>query len=491
MKSYALLFLALILAACNDLSLEPLDAITTARFFRSTADAQASVNSIYSALTFEEGSEQSLYGRNLNFLTDMPTDYHAAGASAINANVRALSAAAYDATNDRVSLAWKQIYRGINRANIAIDNIPSVGGDEELKLRLIREAKFLRALFYFDAVRLWGNVPLVLHEAPSLDAAILKVGRTPINPVYQQIIDDLTDAANLPPSYPASDLGRATSFAAKALLAKVYLTQQDFDLAANLAADIIDSHHFELFTNFAHAFKPQYKNGIEHIFSAQFEDGQSGTIGNTGNTLPGASLGQALANIQPADIVSDIAFFNNYDDNDSRKSVTFITSITNPASGEVFTYLIPRFAKYVDFETFAAGKSQSSAAVNYPILRYADVLLIHAEALNEHHHGPTPDAYNSFNRVRRRAYGHPLDQPSPADLDEGLDHDAFLKAIQHERLLEFVQEGHRWFDLVRWGTLHDAVAPIKPGFSHRNYLFPIPQTQHDLNLEGLPQNPGY
>ncbi|MDR3128850.1 MAG: RagB/SusD family nutrient uptake outer membrane protein [Tannerellaceae bacterium] len=491
MKKNILFLLPLAFAACNDLDLEPVDSITTARFFRSTADAQASVNAIYSALTYEENSEQSLYGRNLNFLTDMPTDYHAAGASAINANVRALSAAAYDATNDRVALAWKQIYRGINRANIAIDNIPNVSGEEHLKLRLIREAKFLRALLYFNAVRLWGNVPLVLHEAPSLETSILKAGRTPIDPVYHQIIEDLSDAENLPLSYSGSDIGRASAFAAKALLAKVYLTQKNYPAAADKAAAVIASNSFDLFPHFADAFKPATKNGIEHIFSAQFEDGQSGTIGNTGNTLPGAALGQALANIQPADIISDISFYNNYDDNDTRKYATFITSITNPASGEDFTYLIPRFAKYIDFETFAAGKSQSAAPVNYPIIRYADVLLIHAEALNEQYGFPTQEAFRSINRVRRRAFGHPFDQPSPADLPEDLDHNAFLRAIQHERLLEFVQEGHRWFDLVRWGILEETVKPVKPAFSVRNYLFPIPQTQHDLNIQGLPQNPGY
>lgn len=158
----------------------------------------------------------------------MASDYAAAGVSATNPQVRALSSLTHDATSDRVQVAWRQIYAGINRANVAIDNVPKVAGNEVVKTRLINEAKFIRGLLYFQAVRLWGGVPIVLHEPTSIQLESLKSRRETVDAVYTQIIKDLNDAEALPATYPATDAGRATSGAAKAILTKVYLTRKDY-----------------------------------------------------------------------------------------------------------------------------------------------------------------------------------------------------------------------------------------------------------------------
>jgi hypothetical protein len=495
MKTKYILPLTLVAAlfSCNDLYQEPLSSITTEQLYRTEADAIAGVTGVYAALTND--SDQPLYGRNLYFLTDMASDYAAAGASAINANVRALSSISYNAVNDRISLAWKQIYRGVNRANVAIDNIPNVQGSPEVKERLINEAKFIRALLYFNAVQLWGPVPLLLHE--SISGSELKSTRADVEAVYEQIIRDLTDAEKLPPSYSGSDIGRATGGAAKSLLAKVYLVRREWRKAHEKAAEVINGDYgYELFTNFGDVTAMTAKNGKEHIFSAQFENGQQGTIGRAGNTLTYACF-IGFSNIEPADIVSDEQLFYEeaYEPGDLRREASYGKTLTNPANGSPYIFPKPVFLKYLVWSFVEQGIAFTSAGVNFPVLRYADVLLIYAEALNEANAGPGADdsqAYWAINQVRRRAFGFPLGSPSTADLS-GLDEAAFREAIRKERLREFVQEGQRWFDLVRWGILLESLhrVPEKKGATERNYLFPIPQDQRNLNPDGLWQNEGY
>jgi hypothetical protein len=492
-KAYTIsLLLVAALSSCNDLDQEPKSSITTEQLYRTEADAIAGVAGVYASLTND--SDQPLYGRNLYFLTDMASDYAAAGASAINANVRALSSISYDAVNDRISLAWRQIYRGINRANAAIDNIPEVQGSPEVKNRLINEAKFIRALLYFNAVQLWGPVPLLLHESEFSSG--LKSTRASVEAVYEQIIQDLTDAEELPPSYSGADVGRATGGAAKSLLAKVYLVRREWKKSHEKAAEVISGGYgYELFENFGDVTAMEAKNGKEHIFSAQFENGQQGTIGRAGNTLTYACF-IGFNNVEPADIISDTLLFYNeaYEPNDLRKDASYAKTLVNPDNGVPYTYPKPRFMKFLVWSFVEQKIAFTSAGVNFPILRYADVLLIYAEALNEDNHGPDGDgkAYWTINQIRRRAFGFPLGDPSDADLS-GLDEVGFREAVQKERLREFVQEGQRWFDLVRWGILLESLhrVPAKAGATSRNYLFPIPQDQRNLNPDGLWQNEGY
>lgn len=507
-RTVRILLIAAAFVSCNKLDLEPTGAITKQQFFKTDNDALAATTGIYQALTYP-GGEQALYGRNLYFLTDMGTDYAAAGTSASNYHVQSVSRLAVEANNDRVALVWTQTYSAINRANIAIDNIPNItGGNTALRERLVNEAKFIRALLYFNAVRLWGDVPLVLHEAEELKNEVLKVGRADKEVVYAQIIGDLTDAQALPPTYAAADKGRPTSGAAKALLADVYLTRKEWKKARETAEDIItnaDLYGYRLVDDFGELFtKPDKKNGPEHVFSVQFEDGQTGLTGYTGNMLPAASYFGPVS-IEPADIPSnDAILYLRYIDNgtikDKRRDVSLIKQTVagvNPTTQQPVYYTFSRalFIKYVSDLTRSYILRRSDP-IDFPLIRYSEVLLIYAEALNEENAAPPAEAYEAINQVRRRAFGElPYTQTSSksgVDLS-GLSKEDFRKAIQDERLFEFVQEGKRWFDLVRWGILEEEVSkiPFKSAVSARNYLYPIPQEQRDLNPDGLWQNPGY
>src|SRR6188768_3754780 len=246
--------------SCADLEVTPTSFVTEDNYFKTQDDAIASVTAVYASLSLDPG-EQSLFGRNLYFLTDMATDYASAGVSATNPQVRALSSLTHDATSDRVQVAWRQIYAGINRANVSIDNIPKVAGTEVVKNRLILEAKFIRGLLYFQAVRLWGGVPIVLHEPTSIQLESLKSKRATVDEVYTQIISDLKDAEGLPSTYPANDAGRATAGAAKAILAKVYLTRKDWPNAIAKSREVIEGGYgYALFENFADIFNKTKKN---------------------------------------------------------------------------------------------------------------------------------------------------------------------------------------------------------------------------------------
>ncbi|WP_348822784.1 RagB/SusD family nutrient uptake outer membrane protein [Flavobacterium aestuarii] len=474
--------------SCTDLEVTPASFTTEDNFFVTQDDAIASVTAVYASLSLDPG-EQSLFGRNLYFLTDMASDYAAAGVSATNPQVRALSSLTHDATSDRVQVAWRQIYAGINRANVSIDNIPKVSGSDVLKTRLINEAKFIRGLLYFQAVRLWGGVPIVLHEPSSINVESLKSNRATVDEVYAQIISDLTAAESLPAAYPANEAGRATSGAAKAILTKVYLTRKDWANAILKAKEVINGGYgYALFENFGDIFNKAKKNGKEHIFSVQFEKNQAGN-GSSGSTFQATSFTGFTAT-EPADIISDVAlFYDIYAAGDTRRDVSYTKQLLNPATGTIYTFPKPIFSKYLDLTNLA---TPSNVAINFPLIRYADILLSLAEAINEKD-GATLEAHELVNQVRRRAFGKPIAAPDATVDLIGLTTEQLRQAIREERKKEFVQEGQRWFDLVRWGTLVAEVKKVtaKNSVSERNNLYPIPQSERNINPAGLPQNPGY
>src|SRR3954454_23546096 len=168
-----------IFISCNMLVEEPESIITNTQFYKTQADAVAAVNAVYSTLNTDAAGDFSIYGRDLNLLTGNGSDDQVFSPSNTNPDVRALGTATYVPANDRIKKNWQQHYFGISRANVAIDNIPNITFDTTLRSRLVREAKFIRALLYFNVVRFWGDAPLILHDPASIKVDALKVPRAP------------------------------------------------------------------------------------------------------------------------------------------------------------------------------------------------------------------------------------------------------------------------------------------------------------------------
>jgi len=467
--------------SCKKLNEDPSSIITSGQFYKTPADATSAVNAVYSTLNSDPAGDFPIYGRQLNLLVENASDNQIYSPSNTNPDVRALGTETFISSNSRIQKLWQQLYYGINRANIAIDNIPNIQMDTTLRARLVREAKFVRALYYFNLVRLWGAVPIILHNPNTIQVSQLLIGRSSVDQVYAQIISDLNDAVNLPKSYSASDAGRATGGAAHTLLAKVYLTRRDWNNALTQLNDVINGGYgYALFPNFYSVFQKSSKNGVEHIFSAQFET-------NLGALNSTQYLSQSFVSFNaatwPIDIPADSTLYKLFSANDTRRAVTFYTTQTNPVNGQKVTYPTPFFNKFVDY-SLSPLTIQAQSGVNYPILRYADVLLMFAEATNEIN-GPTNDAYQAINKIRERA--------QIADLTPGLSQTAFRDSVFLERRKEFIQEGHRWFDLVRQGgnTLLTALQtlPAKTPAA-KDTIFPIPLVEIQLNPK-LTQNPGY
>lgn len=472
------------LISCNKLVEDPASIITDAQFYKTQADAVAAVNAVYGTLNSDPAGDFPMYGRNLNLLIGNGSDDQVFSPSNTNPDVRALGTATYVATNDRVKKNWQQHYYGISRANVAIDNIPNIGFDSTLRARLVREAKFIRGLLYFNIVRIWGEAPLILHDPESVDVDVLKVKRASKESIYTQIIADLTDATNLPKTYGTADKGRATSGAAHALLAKVYTNRKEWDKALiEINAVINGGYGYDLFPNFKDAFQKPTKNGVEHIFSVQFETNLGAK--NSTQNLSSGNFNSFNPTVYPGDLPADSALYLLYAPTDTRRDVTFFTTQFNPATNQVVNYGAPRWAKFIDY-TLVPLTNQAQSGVNFPIIRFADILLLKAEVLNELNGGPTADAYAAINRVRSRA--------RIANLTEGLSQAAFRDSVFEERRKEFVQESNRWFDLSRRGGsyLYDALKkiPAKTGAALKDTLYPIPQAEIDLNPL-LTQNPGW
>lgn len=498
MKNILLLFLVAVLGvACTKLKEKPDSFLTSDQFYKTQGDAISAVNAVYYQLN---APAQSPYNVLFSTGLDMMSDDVNPGPGATNADVRSQAVLGHASTGLRVREIWQQHYAAIKRANIALDKIPGISFDEKIKSRLLGEAKFLRALFYFNLVRLYGDVPLIVDNNNSLAKEDLEVSRAPVAAVYAQIEKDLLEAADaLPNTYGASDLGRATAGAAKSLLAKVYLTKREWGNAVKKAEEVINGPYgYDLFDNYSQAFLPAFKNGKEHVFSAQFKSFAQGQ-GNNQN------LRSVLTNVPGlnGNYAEQVVFYKKGTDNwfsvyklfstkDKRKKATFVTSFISPNNGKSYSRLVdakvlgdstPFFNKYWDP---ASQSSLGESGANVPILRFSEVLLIHAEAENELN-GPS-NAYTSYNRVRTRAGLDPLD---------GLSQAQFRDSLYLDRRLELVFEYQRWFDLIRQrdeagnGTLvKNLKLAGKNNASEKHYLFPIPQQEIDLNPK-LTQNPGW
>lgn len=480
------------LSCTSFLEENPVDRYVVGNFYSSQSDAEAAVNATYQQL-------YSIYDRWIYLLTELPADNEKNGLGMPNQYLQNLEYLRHTSENQFVRQIWQRNYSAIARANTAIENIPQITMDETIKNRLIGEARFLRALYYFNLVRWFGDVPLITKLESIEDAMGPRVSK---EQVYQQIIDDLTFAENnLPVSYPSTETGRATKGAAKLLMGKVFLTMHDFQSSSSKLGEVIESesaYGYGLHEYYGDNWEKETENGKEMVFCIEFMDPPG--VGNSGGmklqgpkySLPNGFAPLGLSEPNEADIPT-IDLYSQFLDEDERKDETFRTEFVSLIDGSIHVSSIPIFVKY--WEENEPNPANSDC--NMHILRYADALLMYAEALNEI--DQTAKAHNYLNRVRERAFN------SPEYNYSGLSQAEFREKVWEERRLELAMEGHRWFDLVRTGTFVERMkehaafeasvaesnkVEIAQNVKEHHILMPIPQREIDLNPE-LTQNFGY
>jgi hypothetical protein len=548
--------------ACSDLLEEvPVSQPSAENSFKTKANAIAAIVGVYSSLHLE-----GVYGKSQSLFT---TDENNAGSKV---PLSGLNLYTFTADNVEVILPiWRDHYMGINRANLAISKIPSINMDIDERNTLVAEAKFIKALLYFNLIRYYGDVPYKDSETTSLNN--LNIPRTPVATIYDNIIRDLEYSVVHLKVKTTGLAGHATQDAAKTLLASIYLTRgsmakrdntgngiADFTLAARYAKEVIDSNRYSLCNYFPDAFIVQNKNNDEIVFDVQFKSPGLG-VGNTiGINMGIPSTASGVDNLSSGGAQGAIRanpyhqFY--YEKADSiRMQWTNARILINAATGSytkvsaISTNPPVSAAKFRRYPVRSPGfvLQTSDYDVNWPIFRYAEVLLIYAEALNETN-GPTQEAIDALNKLRNRARNTNIGgihrdilprsltlQRSTGLIDLTLSNPlvstpaAFKNYIILERSRELSAEGKRWFDLVRWGILKSTLrglnakcsakisetppveAPTITAIKWANYwngriaewnlitsalqdfhmLLPIPNNERQANPSIGPNNPGY
>ena len=481
--------LAVLQWGCTDLlTEEPKSVITTENFFRSAADAEAAIAAAYQPL-----SSGDVWDTALQWGLNAASDDARVGPEEENNNIIALTQLRWDARNPYVAGStsstgpWAGLYRIITRANLILERVPAIEMETTQKDQVLAQAKFLRALSYFYLVRLYGDVPVVTTTEEQFAFG----ERTPKADVYARIIQDATEAETvLPSSWDAAQKGRATQGSANALLAELYLWRSsaegmnEWQQAADAAKKIIDSGVYALLPNYIDAFLPRSETRSEEVFAAQ----ASNATGAPSLAIAYWTYPRALdpngnggwGTYQPLPW-----FIESYPTGDYRREVSFFTSGKTPDGRD--TTFLPHIYKFRP--TDRPGPFDD----NWPIYRYADVLLMYAEALNEL--GQPDQAIQYVNQVRARARNGTgaEGRAQPADLT-AMSQAATRDAIFQERHWELAFESKRWFDMVRRGADYflaaEARDPTATDPQPTDMLWPIPQAQIDLNPQ-LAQNPGY
>jgi hypothetical protein len=476
------------LGACTDfLQKNPQGELTQESFPQSASDALLATNAVYSSIR-----DWSYHAGGYPILDVMSDDSHKGS----NPNDQLTTLGPYDnfkftATGDGLDRWWSTLYEGIKRANVVIEKVPSIVMDEPVKAQCLGEARFLRAVYYFDLVRAWGGVPIVTTVTPPL-----KLVRATKEEVYQLIVEDLGYAiTNLPLRSAQSlvDRGRASKGAAQALMAKVALFQNLFVTAEEQALAVIRSGEYDLEPVFNDANGVNGEHGIESIF----EVGAMEVDGVFGNQYANAQGVRGTPNRgwgfnRPSE---DLRF--SFEAGDPRKDATIIdlgetldgVKILGDGTTPDITY--DTDGKIIERECYnqkvwvPGDNTATQFGHNRRLIRYADVLLIAAEALNENN--KPGDALVHLNKVRLRAReGNPAILPDITETGK-----ANLRTIiWNERRHELALEGHRFWDLVRTGKASEVLGPL--GFvTGKNELLPIPQTEIDISQGVLIQNPNW
>lgn len=503
-KPFAALSL-LFVFSCTDLEEEPIGLLAPEAFFKSASDVETVVMGAYADIAAE-----SFYGRKLVLSLQLRSDMSDIGDRNTPGRRQQVNDFNMDSNNGMITAFWPRAYRIIGTANAAIEGADIVGTDDPAVLSLKAEATFARAFVYYHMVRAFGDIPYIDFTITNPDE-VKDLSKTPEAEIYQRIIEDLEFAkANMVDEQPSGARSRATAGTAASYLASVYLTIGDNQKAYDEATFVInnkDRFGYALMEDFAELYDGYNAEGLaEHVFMVDFAAGLTGNSGQNqdwmgpvtgirGVFLPNTNAGWSVS-------VPSFAVYETWDDRDYRKEVSFIDSAYADASlVEKIGYEEfapnhgsprPHIGKY--FRTAGNHRGDSGTSDNnYAAFRYAEVLLIAAEAAINL--GLDSEAVGFINQIRQRARnGNGTLNDFPADVTTA---DDLTAVVREERRLELAFEYKRWYDIKRWDIGEEvftgpASLEPHPNFDpSRDYYFPLPQDELDRNENLMPQNSGY
>jgi hypothetical protein len=448
-------------------------------YFKTSSDFEAALVGVYDVLQW------TLY----NFMIgELASDNSLCGGESASdvLGLQQIDDMLHNPVNDQLSRIWQYMYEGVNRANYMIENKDKI--DFSRKNEMYGEVHFLRAFFYFELVKIYGDVPLFTHgRLTAGDSGTLT--RVPKSEVYAVIESDLNSAISALPAEKSND-GRATSFTAHALLGKVYLYQGKYSEAANILEPLIGL--YTLPSDPGSVFLVSGENGPESVFEIQHSKESNGwnwgwlpqsTEGNFGVIHHGIRGydGPTYSSGWSFNVPTD-EFHKAFKSGDKRRDASILDIVkwaedNNASYNEGYEHTGYFNNKYIPRQGYSKNTMELNYENNYRYIRYADVLLMAAEANSLS--GNDTKARDYLNQVRRRAFGNDSQSSSASGA-------ALTQEILDERRFEFAGEGHRFFDLVRTGQAADKISGFVEG---KHEVFPIPQTEIDVS--NLTQNPGY
>lgn len=469
-----------VFCSCDNMLEEiPVDFVAKANFYQNETDAEAAITGAYSTIGVD------YFGISYYLVVTLHADYvNGRGSQAV------YSVWDQPLPSNQLSGVWSTFYAGINRANAVIDNVPGIEAiNEEIRQRILAEAHFLRALIYFELVRGWGPVPLRIRE--SADLSEKDMPRAPESEIYEQIIEDALIAEQGLPASVGAMTGKPSVWAAKMLLAQVYLTLENWNEAAAKADEVINSGQFSLvlvdqpddFYRIFHA--SAHSEDIMSVHHSELKQAALPTYLHRGNTEPYNNKASGFYAWLPITSGNSI-IGDSWDDNDLRKAFNLYSQYVN-ADGDTVTLPSSSPVLFKKYKTDDRGLS----TFNVPIFRYSEAFLIYAEAANMAEGAPSATALERLNMIKRRAYGFNPATVSPVDYAAGMNQEQFRDAVLKERSYELILERRRWWDLKRTGRARSAHEAMGRTFNDARLLFPIPDSEMNNNNLIGDNNPGY
>jgi len=509
--------------SCNKfLDTKPTDSITPDTYYKTQEDLNRALSAVYDRL-----GDRRTYGSGLYGYLSFSDEFFLKG------QTTGYMSNTIDASMLELNRCWEALYAGIERANMLLDHVDGAAVSDSSKNEVKGQALFLRAFYYFTLVDNFGAIPLKLTSTKSPTEPPLP--RTSVADVYAQVVKDLKDAEGL-----VRDItwygfnGRISKTAVQGMLARVYLTMAGYPLRDEAKYADARTYAEKVITSNVHALNPSFSQIFINLAQDKYDikenlweieySGNNKEIVKEGGYV-GSWLGLYCPNIDTGFAYDYVhatrRLYDTYEAGDLRRDWTiapyrFVPSgtggnlvkvtKTNWGPTEIYERSAGKYRR--EYELFRP-RDQDFTAINFPMLRYADVLLMFAEAENQVN-GPTQAAYDAINMVRRRGFGKPVDLADPvADLTAGLAQIDFFEAIQKERFRELSYEGIRKHDLLRWGnyvftmqqmvteyqtnmpsTLSPAAIGQASRITSRSVLFPIPNSEIAVN-PNISQNPGW